>query len=119
MIGGAQGPLGTPRNLILALHRRGTKDITLITTTGYRGGVAAKEYGFPNAEDWVDHSIPWQQTDKEGYLLYGLHSRKGKRFTGAIRSRACSTSSHPATCPSKQGIPGARFRVPDHPRAGV
>ena len=57
MISGAQGPLGTPRNLILALHRRGTKDITLITTTGYRGRVAAKEYGFPHAEDWVDHSI--------------------------------------------------------------
>lgn len=57
MIGGAQGPIGTPRNLILALHRKGVKDLTLITTTGYRGGVAAAHYGFPHAEDWIDHSI--------------------------------------------------------------
>lgn len=57
MISGAQGPLGTPRNLILALHRKGTKNLTLITTTGYRGGVVAKHFGFPHAEDWVDHSI--------------------------------------------------------------
>ncbi|MFC2003237.1 CoA transferase subunit A [Chloroflexota bacterium] len=57
MIGGAQGPLGTPRNLILALHRKGAKNLTLITCTGYRGGVMAKHFGFPHAEDWVDHSI--------------------------------------------------------------
>ena len=57
MVSGAQGPLGVPRNLILALHRKGTKNLTLITATGYRGKPAAKGYGFPHAEDWIDHSI--------------------------------------------------------------
>lgn len=57
MVSGAQGPVGVPRNLLLALHRKGTKNLTLITTTGYRGKPAARGYGFPYAEDWVDHSI--------------------------------------------------------------
>ncbi len=57
MVGGAQGPLGIPRNLLLALQRQGTKNLTLITATGYRGMMAAKLYGFPHAEDWVDHGI--------------------------------------------------------------
>jgi len=57
MVGGAQGPLGVPRNLILALVRKGVKNLTLVTTTGYRGKPAASFYGFPHAEDWVDHSI--------------------------------------------------------------
>jgi len=57
MVGGAQGPLGIPRNLLLALNRRGTKNLTLITATGYRGMMSAKLFGFPHAEDWVDHSI--------------------------------------------------------------
>ncbi len=57
MMSGAQGPLGMPRNLIMALHRRGTKDLTLVTAAGYRGRNAAVRYGFPHAEDWVDHSI--------------------------------------------------------------
>ena len=57
MMSGAQGPIGTPRNLILAMRRKGTKNMTLITTTGYRGEVAAKHYGFPHAEDWIDHSL--------------------------------------------------------------
>jgi 3-oxoacid CoA-transferase A subunit len=57
MIGGAQGPIGTPRNLIMALNRKGTKNITLVTTTGYRVKGQAKAYGFPHSEDWVDHSL--------------------------------------------------------------
>ncbi len=57
MVSGAQGPLGVPRNLIMALHRKGTKNLTLITATGYRGKPAARGYGFPHAEDWIDHSI--------------------------------------------------------------
>lgn len=57
MVSGAQGPLGVPRNLILALCRKGTRNLTLVTATGYRGKPAARGYGFPHAEDWVDHSI--------------------------------------------------------------
>lgn len=57
MIGGAQGPLGVPRNLILALHRQGAKNLTIINNAGYRGPVVARQFGFPHAEDWVDHSI--------------------------------------------------------------
>lgn len=57
MVGGAQGPIGTPRNLILALHRKGVKNLTMITTTGYRVKGQAKSYGFPHSEDWIDHSM--------------------------------------------------------------
>ena len=57
MVSGAQGPIGVPRNLILALNRKGTRNLTLITATGYRSVAAAKWYGFPHAEDWVDHGI--------------------------------------------------------------
>jgi 3-oxoadipate CoA-transferase alpha subunit len=57
MVSGAQGPLGVPRNLLLALRRKGSKGLTLITATGYRSVAAAKGYGFPHAEDWVDHGI--------------------------------------------------------------
>lgn len=57
MVSGAQGPLGVPRNLLLALRRKGPRDLTLITATGYRAVAAAKGYGFPHAEDWVDHGI--------------------------------------------------------------
>ena len=57
MVGGAQGPLGIPRNLLLALRRKGTKNLTLIVASGYPGIAAAKRGGFPHAEDWIDHSI--------------------------------------------------------------
>lgn len=56
-VGGAQGPIGTPRNLIMALQRKGTKNLTLITTAGYRGKGFSKLVSYPHAEDWVDHSI--------------------------------------------------------------
>ncbi len=57
MVSGAQGPLGVPRNLLLALRRKGVRNLTLITATGYRSVSAARFYGFPHAEDWVDHGI--------------------------------------------------------------
>ena len=57
MISGAQGPWGIPRNLILALHRKGTKNLTLVTTTGYRGKGTVQQFKYPHAENWVDHSI--------------------------------------------------------------
>jgi 3-oxoadipate CoA-transferase alpha subunit len=57
MVSGAQGPIGVPRNLLLALRRKGTKELTIITALGYRSVAAAKGYGFPHAEDWIDHSI--------------------------------------------------------------
>jgi 3-oxoadipate CoA-transferase alpha subunit len=57
LVSGAQGPLGVPRNLLLALRRKGPKNLTLITATGYRAVAAAKGYGFPHAEDWIDHGI--------------------------------------------------------------
>jgi len=57
MVSGAQGPLGVPRNLLLALRRKGSKNLTIITATGYRAVAAAKGYGFPHAEDWIDHGI--------------------------------------------------------------
>ncbi|MEW6143267.1 MAG: 3-oxoacid CoA-transferase subunit A [Chloroflexota bacterium] len=57
MVSGAQGPLGVPRNLLLALRRKGVHNLTLITATGYRSVSAARFYGFPHAEDWIDHGI--------------------------------------------------------------
>jgi 3-oxoadipate CoA-transferase alpha subunit len=57
MVSGAQGPLGVPRNLLLALKRKGSRGLTLITATGYRSVSAAKGYGFPHADDWIDHGI--------------------------------------------------------------
>ena len=57
LIGGAQGPIGTPRNLILALQRKGTRNLTVITTAGYRAKGAAARAGYPHAENWVDHGV--------------------------------------------------------------
>jgi 3-oxoacid CoA-transferase A subunit len=57
MVGGAQGPIGVPRNLLIAIRDKGVKDLTIITATGYRSVAAVKYYGFPHAEDWIDHGI--------------------------------------------------------------
>ena len=55
MIGGAQGPLGTPENLIRALQRQGAKDLTIIATGGGMGDKPGKMLGYPAG--WVDMGI--------------------------------------------------------------
>lgn len=68
--GGCQRPRGVPRNLIRALYRKGTRNLTLITPAGSRGsmvGLSGKQLPitvpgatftrFPHVEDWLDHDI--------------------------------------------------------------
>ena len=67
--GGCQRPRGIPRNLLLALYRKGTKNLTLITPAGSRGGMIDGPDGrpvplpittfarFPYVDNWIDHDI--------------------------------------------------------------
>jgi 3-oxoacid CoA-transferase A subunit len=67
--GGCQRPRGVPRNLLLALQRKGVRNLTLITPAGSRGGMTIGPDGkpkllsivgytrFPHAENWLDHDI--------------------------------------------------------------
>lgn len=55
MVGGAQGPYGTPQNLLRALQRQGAKNLTVIGTAGGIGSNAPKVFGYP--EGFVDSGI--------------------------------------------------------------
>ncbi len=55
MVGGAQGPLGIPSNLLKALCEKGAKDLTIISAMTGIGIKAATRVGFP--EWYVDYGI--------------------------------------------------------------
>ena len=52
-VSGAQGPAGIPGNLLLALVKKGVKNLTLIGMS--QGSYIATQFGYP--EDWFDMSI--------------------------------------------------------------
>ena len=96
LIGGAQGPIGTPRNLILALKRRGTRNLTVITTAGYRAKGAAARAGYPHAENWVDHGVLIDslrvKIDRSYNPRWGSLFREGNessRFGHQLKDFAC------------------------------
>lgn len=52
-VAGAQGPAGIPKNLLLALVKKGAKNLTVIGAT--QGRYQAKAFGYP--ESWFDLGI--------------------------------------------------------------
>lgn len=85
MIGGAQGPIGRPANLIRALGRRGTKGLTLIANSTGEGRLAKSAFGYP--EQYNDQQLLFENGQVKK-LYTGLAFLPGRRTAALAQYEA-------------------------------